>query len=265
MSQEINDELIRKCWNENAKVWTQLSDRGCDICRDLFNTPAFFAMLPDISGLRGIDVGCGNGYHTRKLAGLSAKMIGIDICDNFLATAEAEETNNPKGVKYQNCNAVKTPFHDNSFDFATAVMSLMDMTEPIKVLAEIFRILKPGGFLQFNICHPNTDMKLRKVACDENGEPTGLILGDYYHAGNAIDEWMFGLAPEKARQELPLFRIPCIRLTLPEWINSIVGIGFRIERMNEPFPDKCTVEKYPQVKTAALMPFYLHVRARKPA
>lgn len=265
MNQEINDDLIRQCWNENAKVWTQLSDSGCDICRDLFNTPAFFAMLPDIQGMTGLDVGCGNGYHTRKFADLGAKMTGIDICDNFLETTKTDEAKNPKGIIYLNCNAAKTPFPDCAFDFTTAVMSLMDMTDPIKVLAEIYRVLKPGGFLQFSICHPNTDMRLRKVAFDENGEPTGLILGGYYNAGTAVDEWMFGLAPEEVTQELPLFKIPCIRLTLFEWINSIVGIGFKIERMNEPYPDKSTVEKHPQLKTAALMPFYLHVRARKPA
>jgi SAM-dependent methyltransferase len=260
----INDDLIRKCWNENARVWTELSDSGYDICRDLFNTPAFFAMLPDVSGKSGIDVGCGNGYHTRKLAELGAKMTGIDICDEFLNIAQVEENANPKGITYINSNSTNIPFPDNHFDFATAVMSLMDMTDPKAVIAEVFRILKPGGFLQFNICHPNTDMLLRKPAFDENGNVIGLILGKYYDAGMNIDEWIFGSAPEEVRKNLPLFKIPGIRMTLAEWINMIADCGYIFEKFCEPCPDKSAIDRFPQLATGALMPFYLHMRVRKP-
>jgi hypothetical protein len=48
-------------WEETARAWAPLS-------RDLVNSPAFFAMLPSVSGLRGIDVGCGEGHNTRLLS-----------------------------------------------------------------------------------------------------------------------------------------------------------------------------------------------------
>jgi trans-aconitate methyltransferase len=41
---------------------------GHDIYRDHLNTPAFFAMLPDVEGLAGLDIGCGEGHNTRLLA-----------------------------------------------------------------------------------------------------------------------------------------------------------------------------------------------------
>lgn len=265
MIQDFDDNLVKKCWNENAKVWTQLTDSGCDICRDLFNWPMFLELLPDIGGMKGIDIGCGNGCQTRKLADLGATMTGIDICEAFLETAIEHEKTNPKGIAYFNCNAAKTPFHDNSFDFATAVMSLMDMTDPVASINEAFRVLKPGGFLQFNICHPNTDMSYRRVAFDENYNVIGLTVGGYYNARPTIDEWMFGGASEETRQILPVFKIPCVRLTLTQWVNCIVDAGFVIERMGEPCPSPDVVEKFPQLKAASLMPFFLHVRARKPS
>lgn len=264
MIEDFDDNLVKKCWNENAKVWTQLTDNGCDICRDLFNSPMFFELLPDIKGKKGLDIGCGNGYQTRKLADLGAEMTGIDICEAFLETAVDRERANSKGINYINCNAVNTPFPDGTFGFATAIMSLMDMTDPVAAIKEAFRVIKPGGFLQFNICHPNTDMSYRRVAFDQNYNVIGLTIGGYYNAKPAIDEWMFGGASEETRQILPVFKIPCIRLTLSQWVNCLIETGFVIEKMGEPYPSPEIVEKYPQLKAAALMPFFLHIRSRKP-
>ena len=42
----------------------------------------------------------------------------------------------------------------DSFDFVTSFMALMDMPDQGRVLREIARVLKPGGFLQFSILHP---------------------------------------------------------------------------------------------------------------
>ncbi|MBV6438938.1 MAG: hypothetical protein EPGJADBJ_00566 [Saprospiraceae bacterium] len=48
-------------WNENAEAWTILARAGYDIYRDHLNTPAFFDILPDVEGLSGLDIGCGEG------------------------------------------------------------------------------------------------------------------------------------------------------------------------------------------------------------
>ena len=45
-------------WNNNAEAWTALARAGYDLYRDYLNTPAFFANLPVIDGLNGLDVGC---------------------------------------------------------------------------------------------------------------------------------------------------------------------------------------------------------------
>ena len=51
-------------------------------------------------------------------------------------------------------SAVALPFADASFDFAVACMSLMDIPETERVLAETYRVLRPCGFFQFSIEHP---------------------------------------------------------------------------------------------------------------
>jgi trans-aconitate methyltransferase len=64
----MDHEEVGRPWNENAEVWTQLVRAGYDLYRDGLNTPAFFEMLPDVDGLSGLDVGCGEGHNTRLLA-----------------------------------------------------------------------------------------------------------------------------------------------------------------------------------------------------
>ncbi len=46
-------------WNDNAEGWTQLARAWHDTARDWVNTPAFLAMLPNVSGKHGLDIGCG--------------------------------------------------------------------------------------------------------------------------------------------------------------------------------------------------------------
>jgi hypothetical protein len=53
----VNHKEVERFWEGNAEAWTRLARAGYDIYRDGFNTPAFVAMLPDIEGLAGLDVG----------------------------------------------------------------------------------------------------------------------------------------------------------------------------------------------------------------
>ena len=76
-----------RMWNENADVWTKLSRAGYDTCRDLFNTPTFLEMLPNVNNLQGLDIGCGEGHNTRLLARREARMTGIDVSERFIERA----------------------------------------------------------------------------------------------------------------------------------------------------------------------------------
>ena len=74
---------VGRMWDENAEVWTRLAREGYDVYRDYVNTPVFLAMLPDVSGLSGLDIGCGEGHNTRLVAGRGAKMTALDISRTF--------------------------------------------------------------------------------------------------------------------------------------------------------------------------------------
>ena len=97
----MNREEAARLWNNNAEAWTVLARAGYDLYRDHLNTPGFFQILPDVNGLYGLDIGCGEGYNTRLLAARGARMDAIDVAEIFIQKAIEEEQINPLGIKYQ--------------------------------------------------------------------------------------------------------------------------------------------------------------------
>jgi ubiquinone/menaquinone biosynthesis C-methylase UbiE len=261
----MNHKEAGRFWNDNAESWTKLARAGYDVYRDYFNTPAFFQILPNVAGLSGLDIGCGEGYNTRLLAQLGAAMTAVDIAAVFIAHATQAETDQPLGIDYRVASAVDLPFADATFDFATGFMSFMDIPETDRVLAEAYRVLKPGGFLQCSICHPCFDTPHRRNVRDANGRTYAIEVGDYFHTrAGEIDEWLFCAAPPAATLGLRKFKIPRFTRTLSQWLNMFVESGFLLERIEEPRPCDETVVACPDVQDAQVVSYFLHFRLRKP-
>jgi ubiquinone/menaquinone biosynthesis C-methylase UbiE len=261
----VNPEEAGKFWDANAEVWTRLARGGYDIYRDHLNTPAFFAMLPDVRGLAGLDVGCGEGHNTRLLAARGSRLAAIDISNVFIRYALEEEVREPRGIDYCVASALELPFADSAFDFAVAFMSLMDMPGHDRALAEAHRILRPGGFLQFSIEHPCFATPHRRNLRDPDGRTYAIEVGDYYRRLNGeIAEWIFKGAPPALRASLRRFRVPRFTRTLGDWLNLLIETGFVLERLEEPRPSDETAQACPGLQDAQVVPYFLHVRARKP-
>ena len=261
----MNHEEVGRFWNANAAAWTKLARAGYDVYRDHLNTPAFFELLPDIAGLSGLDIGCGEGHNTRMLARRGAHVTGIDIAEVFIAHARRTEANEPLGIEYRVASAVELPFVDRTFDFATGFMSFMDIPETDRVIAEAFRVLRPGGFLQFSICHPCFDTPHRRNLRDPGGLTYAIEVGDYFrNLEGDVNEWLFSAAPPEAKRGLPMFQAPRFTRTLSQWLNLLIDAGFRLERLAEPRPTDETVGLCPALQDAQVVSYFLHIRARRP-
>src|SRR5438105_11889962 len=70
----VDHQQVGGFWEGNAEVWATLSRLGYNVSRDEITMPAFLALLPDVAGLSGLDVGCGEGHGTRLLARGGARM-----------------------------------------------------------------------------------------------------------------------------------------------------------------------------------------------
>lgn len=258
----MDDRTVGEYWERNATAWTQLTRAGYDVYRDLLNTPAFLAMLPEVAGQDGLDIGCGEGANTRRLAERGARMWGVDIAPTFIARAREVEATPP--IVYSVGSAVALPFESGRFDFAVAFMSLMDVGEPEVAIQEAYRVLRPGGFLQFSITHPCFGTPHRKLLRRADGEAYAVEIGRYYdRADGEIERWIFGSAPEEVKAGLPKFEIPRFYRTLSEWMNFLLEAGFTLERLEEPRVSEAVAREFPAVQDTRVVSYFLHVRARK--
>jgi ubiquinone/menaquinone biosynthesis C-methylase UbiE len=261
----MNHREVGRYWNDNADAWTKLSRAGYDVYRDYPNTPAFFEMLPHVQGLTGLDIGCGEGYNTRLLTERGARVIAIDISDRFILHAQQLEKQEASGINYQVASAVELPFADSTFDFITGFMSFMDVAETARALAESYRALKPGGFMQFSITHPCYDTPHRRNLRDDTGLTYAIEVGRYFENPEGyVTEWLFGTAPPHAKEGLPNFKTPRFTRTVSQWLNLLIDTGFRLERIEEPRPSDQKVLECPDIQDAQVVAYYLHIRARKP-
>jgi hypothetical protein len=144
-------------------------------------------------------------------------------------------------------------------------MSLMDIPEVGRVLAEVFRVVRPGGFLQFSISHPCFATPHHKNLRDEAGRTYAHEVGGYFSGMEGeVQEWIFGAAPPEVREGKRPFRVPRFTRTLSEWLIMVIDAGFVLERFDEPCPGDEAVRERPSLQDAQVVAYFLHVRARKP-
>lgn len=252
-------------WEANAEIWTRQVRAGYDVYRDALNLPAFLDMLPPVTGLCGLDLGCGEGSITRCLARLGTQMHAIDIAPTFIRNAQTEEETSPLGIVYEQADAAALPFGDACFDFVTAFMSLMDMPDQGQVLEEAQRVLRPGGFLQFSVLHPCFAPRHRKVQRDVEGTVTAIEVGGYFGPEDCyLETWWFPTLPMEERGQVEPFRIPVFHHTLSEWVEMICAAGLTIDQFGEPSASPELARAEPMLADTKVAPLFLHVRARKP-
>jgi ubiquinone/menaquinone biosynthesis C-methylase UbiE len=97
------------------------------------------------SGLRWVDIGCGNGAFTELLAELCApaELHGIDPSEGQLAFARKRP--GARIAEFHQGNAMQLPFPDHRFDAAVIALAIFYVPDPAKGIAEMARVVAPGG------------------------------------------------------------------------------------------------------------------------
>lgn len=254
----MDDREAARHWEANAADWTRLTRKGFDESRDFVNTPAFLAMLPDVRGARGLDLGCGEGHNTQLCRDRGATMMGLDVAPSMVCAAVE------RGFPAVRASGLALPFASAAFDFVTAFMSVMDMPDHARVFAEVRRVLRPGGFFQFSITHPCFQTPLWEWVRDAAGNRRGVVCGDYFRELDGdIEEWTFGAAL-RAGETPRKFRVPRFTHTLSTWLNLLGDAGFTLERTCEPTVDAAMLAQHPKLADHRIIAYFLILRARCP-
>jgi ubiquinone/menaquinone biosynthesis C-methylase UbiE len=109
----------------------------------------FFAPLSPRPGLNVLDVGCGTGDSLRLLAPLvdPGKSVGLDLSETMINEARQRSTASASNLMFRVGSVLELPFEDGSFDRVLATQLLLHVPDPWKGLAEMCRVLAPGGMI----------------------------------------------------------------------------------------------------------------------
>ncbi len=130
-------------WNESADAWVTHIGAGGDFGRRYVLDPVMLRRAVALGPKTALDVGCGEGRFCRMLGAEGIACMGVDPT---LALLERARELDPLGA-YVEASGDALPLDDASFDLVVSFLSLIDMPEITAPIAEMARVLKPGGAL----------------------------------------------------------------------------------------------------------------------
>jgi SAM-dependent methyltransferase len=114
---------------------------------DALETELLFELLGPVAGLQLLDVGCGDGALAFELSGRGADVTGLDADPDMVTAARKRAEAESARLHFVDGNAERLPFGDAAFDRVVAVTVLCFVRDAEKAVAEMARVLKPGGRL----------------------------------------------------------------------------------------------------------------------
>ena len=112
---------------------------------DRVETDLAFAMLKLEPGMRVLDVGCGTGNFSMKLAGMGCVVTGIDISEEMLKVARGKAAEKSLSISYLQMDATELGFDDGAFDVVLAMAAVEFIKDIARAVKEMFRVAKVGG------------------------------------------------------------------------------------------------------------------------
>jgi 2-polyprenyl-6-hydroxyphenyl methylase/3-demethylubiquinone-9 3-methyltransferase len=110
----------------------------------------FDRIAPGWEGLDTLDLGCGGGFMAEALAGRGARVVGIDPWNTVLRVARKHAQVSKLDIRYVAGAGESLPLDDNCMDRVVGVDVLEHVLDLPGVLAEIHRVLRPGGMFFFD-------------------------------------------------------------------------------------------------------------------
>src|SRR5918998_2011880 len=167
---------VRDIWDAKAAFWDERMGDGNQFQLELIG-PAVERLLAIQSGERVLDVGCGNGVSSRRLAELGAQVVAVDYSARFLELARARSSDLADRIDYRLIDASDEAqllaLGEGQFDAVVCNMVLMDMPVIDPLLRAGRRLLAPGGRFVFAVQHPAFNSNAVCLCAETETRPDG--------------------------------------------------------------------------------------------
>ena len=185
--------------------------------KNLFNAyyerPEMIRLAGDVAGLRVLDAGCGSGALAEALRAKGADVSGFDLSAGMVDLAR-QRLGDDADLRVADLGA-PLPYGDNEFDVVVASLALHYVEDWASALAELRRVLTPGGRLLVSIIHPTVYAVVYPEA-------------DYFALTRYSEDYTYD---DGRTVWMTYWHRP-----LQDVVNAFIGAGFRIRAVTEPPP-----------------------------
>lgn len=226
-----SEDIIEE-WDKNAESRHMQIISKIDLSYNKVLVPTLIKLLGDIRQMKIIDIGCGSGVLTNKLARKGAIVVGVDPSKEMIRIAN-KEYGTVKGIKFHNQSIQKFSSTINTkFDLAVSNMSLITIENLQTVMDSTYSLLKPKGKFIFNITHPCFWNQYRQYESDK----TFQYMTEHAQKGKfIITKDSTGLKSPTTHFHRPLER----------YFECLSRASFVIEELVEPLPNPSDMKLYP--------------------
>ena len=230
---------VQAIWDQNAPFWDDYMGEGNAFQRLLIG-PATERLLDLRPGEQVLDIACGNGSFSRRMAQLGAQVVAFDFSENFIQRARQRTAEHADRIEYRVIDATNErqlmALGERRFDAAVSTMALMDMPEIEPLVGALSKLLKPGGRFVFSVMHPCFNIAgIKKVVEEEDSEGeiiTTYSIRVYSYISPTMNKGL-GVIGQPAPQYY--FHRP-----LSVLLNACFAAGFVLDGLEEPAFDQAT-------------------------
>ncbi|MFQ5851489.1 MAG: class I SAM-dependent methyltransferase [Candidatus Binatia bacterium] len=245
MSEEkISNQEVQDIWNQIAGFWDDYMGEGNDF-QNLLIGPATERLLELQPGELVLDVACGNGAFSRRMAQLGAQVVAFDFSEVFIEKAKARTTEYAERIEYRVLDATAEDqllaLGKQRFDAAVCTMALMDMSDIDPLISALSQLLKVGGWFVFSVLHPCFNSTGCKLVVEEEYRDGELIPVYSVKVSEYIQPSVKkGLGVRSQPTPHYYFHRP-----LGMIFNTCFRAGFVLDGMEEPTFDEGIISEHP--------------------
>lgn len=206
-------------------------------------------MLPNINGLKVVDLGCGYGWFCRWARENGASRVdGYDISEKMLMKAKSMTTD--PAIHYHRDDLETLVLPEAAFDLVYSSLTLHYIKNLSDLFNRIYRALTPGGHFVFSVEHPifmapqNPGWKIAR-----RGNKTWPI-DHYFLEGKRVTDWL-------AKGVVKYHR------TMGTTLNLLIQTGFTIKHVEEFCPTKAHIAARPELAEEVERPMFLLVGVQR--